>query len=523
MVTSREFLSLLRTDFCAFIEKSFNELNPHAEYLPNWHVEVMAAELEAVRFGYTKRLIINLPPRSLKSHAVSIAFTAWLLGHQPSAQIICASYGQDLAAKLSMDCRTLMSSRFYQQLFPTRLSAQRQAVQEFATTEGGFRLATSIGGVLTGRGADFIIIDDPLKPDEAVSDVRRKAVNDWFDQSLVSRLNDKRQGCIVLIMQRLHEDDLVGHVLEQGGWKLLRFPAIAEEHELYTIETPYGTRVFQRHAGEALHPEREPVEVLQRLRTTLGEYNFAGQYQQAPAPLGGGMVKREWLKTYTERTLPKFDYVLQSWDTANSPSELSDYSVCTTWGVEGQHLYLTHVLRKHLSYPELKRAVQEQAQAFHARTVLIENKASGIQLIQELTFDLPFSIRPYQPSMDKVMRMNSVTTVMENGFVYLPDKAFWLEEYLHELSVFPHGKHDDQADSTSQALDWFRNENDKYRGITEFFNRHAEELDELSWWPGRREKPRTSVCPNCGNQSVARYGQTTWRCFPCGASGEDPR
>src|SRR5579872_7290686 len=240
-VTGREYLTLLRCDFCGFIERSFNELYPHAEYLPNWHIEVMASKLEAIRRHEITRLIITLPPRNSKSHCASIAFPVWLLGQQPSAQIIGASYGQDLANKLAMDCRSLMWSRFYQQLFPTRLLPQRQAVQEFATTEGGFRLATSVGGVLTGRGADFIIIDDPLKPDEAVSDVRRKAVNDWFDQSLVSRLNDKRQGCIVLIMQRLHEDDLVGHVLEQGGWKLLRFPAIAEEHELYTIETPYGT------------------------------------------------------------------------------------------------------------------------------------------------------------------------------------------------------------------------------------------------------------------------------------------
>ena len=167
------------------------------------------------------------------------------------------------------------------------------------TTERGFRLATSVGGVLTGRGADFIIIDDPLKPDEALSETQRKAVNEWYDHTLISRLNNKRDGCIILIMQRLHEDDLVGHVLQQGDWRVLKFPAIAEENETHVIQTPYGRKVFHRKEGEALHPEREPLEVLAQIREIQGEYNFAGQYQQAPAPLGGGMVNAEWFKTYT--------------------------------------------------------------------------------------------------------------------------------------------------------------------------------------------------------------------------------
>ena len=239
--------------------------------------------------------------------------------------------------------------------------------------------------MLTGRGADFIIIDDPLKPDEALSDTQRKACNDWFDHTLYSRLNNKRDGCIILIMQRLHEDDLVGHVLGVEPWKVIRFPAIAEEDETHVIETPYGTRRFQRRAGEALHPEREPLEVLNHLREAQGEYNFAGQYQQAPAPLGGGLVKAEWFKTYTAADVPeKFEMIFQSWDTANKPTELSDYSVCTTWGVKEKHLYLLQVIRKRLGYPELKRAVREQAEAFGPQTILIEDKASGTQLIQEL-------------------------------------------------------------------------------------------------------------------------------------------
>jgi hypothetical protein len=207
------------------------------------------------------------------------------LGHDPAAQIICASYGQELANKHALDCRTIPASAWYQALFPhTRLSSERQAVQEFTTTQLGFRLSTSVGCMLTGRGSDFIIIDDPLKPDEALSDTRRKALNEWFDHTLYSQLNDKRKDRFILIMQRLHEDDLVGHVLGLEPWNVIRFPAIAEEDETHVIQTPYGMRRFQRRPGEALHPEREPLEVLNHLREAQGEYNFAGQYQQARLP-----------------------------------------------------------------------------------------------------------------------------------------------------------------------------------------------------------------------------------------------
>ncbi len=349
-LNTNEYRTLLRSNFDAFIEGSFYELNPTTPFLSNWHISVIAAELEACRRGETKRLIINVPPRSLKSHCASIAFPAWLLGHDPSAQIIVASYAQEFANKLSSDCRALCGSPFYQNLFSTRLSPQRQALQEFTTSRKGFRMATSVGGVLTGRGADFIIIDDPLKPDEAASDTRRCAVNSWYDHTLYSRLNDKRSGCVIIIMQRLHEDDLVGHVLQQPDtWKVLRFPAIAEQDEQHVIEMILGgqrvTRRFKRRQGEALHPERESLEIISQMRERLGEYHFAGQYLQAPAPLGGGMVKAEWFKTYSAAERPeKFEMVLQSWDTANKPGELNDFCVCTSWGITGKNIYLLHVM-----------------------------------------------------------------------------------------------------------------------------------------------------------------------------------
>jgi len=185
--------------------------------------------------------------------------------------------------------------------------------------------------------------------------------------------------------------------------------------------------------------------------------NFAGQYQQSPAPLGGGLVKAVWFKRYREDELPKrFDRIVQSWDTANKATELSDFSVCTTWGVKGKELFLLGVFRRRLEYPALKRAVREQQSLFDAQVVLIEDKASGTQLIQELIADGCHDVTRYQPTTDKVMRLHAQTTLIENGFVRIPENAPWLAEYLHELTVFPNGKHDDQADSTAQFLDWFK-------------------------------------------------------------------
>lgn len=453
--TQAEVRALLRQDFCAFIQRCFHELNPQAQFLWNWHIEVLAAKLEACRQGKIRRLIINIPPRHLKSLCASIALPAFWLGHAPATQLMCVSYGQELSDKLARDCRTIVMSQWCQSLFPLRLSSQKQAVQEFVTTAQGFRLATSIGGVLTGRGADVIIIDDPLKPEEALSETQRRNVNEWYDHTLYSRLNDKENGCIILIMQRLHEEDLVGHVLAQEHWEVVSFPAIAERHEEHVIETPLGVSRFKRQIGDILHPERESRETLDRIRQTLGEYNFAGQYQQAPAPLGGGLVKEAWIRRYGPSERPeKFDQVVQSWDTANKPTELSDYSVCTTWGVKDKRYYLLHVLRKKLDYPNLKRAVREQREAFSASVVLIEDKASGTQLIQELVEERVQAITRFKPEGDKLMRLHAQTGAIENGFVYVPQEAHWLAEFIHELTTFPNSKYDDQVDATSQFLAW---------------------------------------------------------------------
>jgi predicted phage terminase large subunit-like protein len=478
IIAPNEYRAILRSDPYAFIQRCVYELHPNIEFLPNWHIEVIAAKLEAVRRGEIKRLIINVPPRHLKSICASVAFVAYCLGHDPTAQIICASYGQDLADKLARDCRAIMMSSFYQQLFPTRL--MQTALQDFTTTQNGFRMATSVGGVLTGRGGDIVIIDDPLKPDEAVSDTARNAVNHWYANTLRSRLNSKQDGRMILIMQRLHEDDLVGYVMEQEDWEVVSFPAIAETNEVHTIRTIYGEFRHERKIGDVLHPERESLRTLNDLRRVMGEYNFASQYQQSPAPLGGGMVKEGWFKRYAENELPpKFEQIIQSWDTANKPTELSDYSVCTTWGIKDKKIYLLHVLRKRLGYPELKRAVREQAMIHNPTTILIEDKASGTQLIQELIEEGVRHVQRFKPEYDKVMRLHAQTAAIENGFVYVPREAHWLTEYLHELTTFPKSKYDDQTDSTSQALAWLKQRMPSY-GIFEYYRRLYEESNSCS-------------------------------------------
>ena len=277
-------------------------------------------------------------------------------------------------------------------------------------------------------------------------------------------------------MQRLHENDLVGHVLDQEPWEVVRFPAIAEAEEVYDIETLWGPKRFTRRLGDALHPEREPLAVLERIRHTIGQYNYAGQYQQAPA------VKAAWFKHYRIDEKPEqFDRIVQSWDTANKASELSDYSVCTTWGVKGKDLYLLNVLRKRLEYPALKRAVREQQTQFDARVILIEDKASGTQLIQELIVDGCHAVTRYQPTGDK--RMHAQTATIENGFVHLPDTAPWLAEYLHEMTVFPNGRHDDQVDAAAQFLDWFKAPYPG-QGLFEYVRRLAEKAEA-----GRKPQP----------------------------------
>jgi predicted phage terminase large subunit-like protein len=443
--------AVIRTDFPSFVRQAFRILSPSATYYDNWHIHAMAYQLEQVRLGKIRRLIITVPPRSLKSQICSVAFPAYILGQDPTKRVICVSYSQDLATKLSNDCREVMSSPLYRQVFSqTKLSPLKNTESEFATTHRGYRLATSIEGTLTGRGGDIIIIDDPLKPVDALSDSRRERVNNAFLNTIMSRLDDKRTGAIIIVMQRLHEDDLVGRLVREAPeeWTVLSLPAIAEQEEEIDIG---GPRPYVRHKGDVLHAEREPLSILQSYRAQIGSDVFAAQYQQAPVPREGVMIKRTWPRRYDRLPERNSSSVIQSWDTATKETGQSNYSVCTTWYYHDKKYYLVDVFRERVDYPALKARAILLEKIYTPTTILIEDVGLGSGLVKELQ-QAGLPAVPVTPKSDKRTRMSIQSAKFESGQVFLPNAASWLEELETELFSFPGGRFDDQIDSVSQAL-----------------------------------------------------------------------
>ncbi len=443
---------ILRQDLSSFIQKTFQTVSPGDVYRHGWHIDAIAWALQQCLEGKIRRLIITLPPRSLKSIAVSVAFPAYVLGRDPRQKIVCVSYSQELADKHARDCRAVIGAPWYRGIFPrTRIDREKNTQAEFMTTWRGFRLATSVSGTLVGRGGNIHILDDVLKPDEAQSEVLRTRVIEWYRSTLATRPDDKTRDVIIVIQQRVHEEDLVGVLLEQEGWTHLNLPAIAEEPQVI----PLGPQlVHLRQEGDVLHPAREPREGLMRLKAEMGSYAFAAQYQQSPAPRGGGIVKWVWFQTYdVPPEKGSGDLVVQSWDTASKAKEYNDFSACTIWLVRENRYYLLHVLRQRLEYPALRKMVIAQRNAFEADEVLVEEAGSGIQLIQDLRSE-GIGVRGIKPEGDKEMRMQVQTAVIEAGRVFVPKAAPWLMDFQDEVTKFPAGKHDDQVDSLSQFLKW---------------------------------------------------------------------
>jgi predicted phage terminase large subunit-like protein len=472
-----EIAALLRQDLSSFVCRTFQELNPQTEYLHNWHVDLIASKLTDVAEGKINRLIINIPPRNLKSICASVAFPAWLLGHYPSKKVICASYAYDLAAKHAMDCRQVMQSPWYQEIFPnTRLSANRSAVNDFTTTNNGGRMAVSTGGGITGRGADILIIDDPLKPDEATSDVVRKSVNEWFDGTAYTRLDSKKDGAIIIIMQRLHLDDLVGYVQEKGGWEVVCLPAIAEDQTEHVFNTLRGPRRVIRHPGTPLHGARESLETLAIIRANMAEYLFYGQYQQAPVPIGGGMIKTDWIQRYTPDMLPQtFEMVVQSWDTASKVNNFADYSVGITLGIKDKKIYVLDVKRARMDFPVLRTTAIAAYHQYKPHTILIEDASSGTQLVQDMKEHQIYCVKPIKPEGDKKTRLFAQASVFESGKIYVPTQAPWMDDFIHEITSFPSAKFDDQVDAMSQGLTYLREHLDE-PGIITYYRMEAQRL-----------------------------------------------
>ncbi len=443
--------ALLRQDLGAFTEKVFRALEPGQPYLHNWHLDHIAEALARVERGDLKRLIINVPPRSLKSILVSVAFSAWVLGRDPRKRIMCISYAEDLARKHALDTRKIVDEAWYRELFPGfNIPRGRARDLDFGTTLNGYRFAAGMGGSITGRGADIILIDDPIKPADALSKAMRRRAIEYYDGTLQSRLNNKRDGAIVIVMQRLHEEDLVAHVTEHEDWEVISLPAIASEASTHRL-SEYPADVYHRAAGEVLHAEREPQEILEALRRSMGSLIFSAQYQQAPVPPEGNIVKRDWLCHYGTRP-ESFDLVVASWDTASTLGETADYSVGTVWGAKGLDYYLLDLVRGRFEVPDLRRRIVALSARWSADQTLIEETDVGRAIAQDLrrSGELRCILRP--PRFDKEARFLAQSVRFETGQVHVPIEAPWLADWLSELLAFPNGRHDDQVDSTSQAL-----------------------------------------------------------------------
>lgn len=444
--------ALLRTRLAAFTQKTFRTVDPGATYKHNWHIDLIAEYLEACTRREIKRLIINIPPRYLKSVSVTVAWPAWLLGHNPSERVLAASYAEVLSLKHSMDCRLVMQSDWYRRVFPAlHLTGDQNEKRKFVTTARGHRFATSVGASAIGEGGRFLIVDDPLNAQQALSDVQREAANTWFDQGFSTRLDDKENGVIVIVMQRLHAKDLSGHLLDKGGWEHLCIPAVAETRTVID----FGRVKLVREPGDILHPARENREAIARQQLEMGSYAFAGQYQQRPAPAEGGIFKAGWFKRY-DKPQDAYDFIVQSWDTASKPGQLNDPSCCTTWGIRRDGYDLLQVLVRRLEYPDLKALVIKQAEAFGVNAVLIEDKSSGQALLQDLKRETKLPLIAINPVNDKITRASAESATVEAGRLALPTHAPWLTDYEMEMLTFPNAPHDDQVDSTSQFLKWIK-------------------------------------------------------------------
>lgn len=453
--------AVTRLDFGFFLRRAFAELGGSDVYSHNWHIDAIIHQLDLVRQGENRRLIVTMPPRHLKSRVVSIAWVAWMLGHNPALSFLCVSYGQDLSEDHARDCLKIMLSRWYREAFPNTV-IQRSSVSDIRTTAGGGRMATSVDGATTGFGADFIIVDDPMKAQDAMSQAARDKVTRWFDDTLSQRLNNQLYGSIIVVMQRLHEGDLAGVLKDRQSWRELCLPAIATCDE--EIQLTRG-RVYRRREGCALHPARLPLSELLRKRAD-NPYVFASQFQQQPVPAHGNMVEAAWLQTYD---LARLDcsqgQIVMSLDTASKDNPFNDYSVCVVALIVGKRVYVIDVFRARLQFNPLKAKVIELARLHAASVLLIEDASSGTALIQSLGDDEPVGVPApirRRPEGDKIARVMNVSAMIMSGRLFLPERAHWLGEFTGELLGFPSSRHDDQVDALSQLLIWVQ-ERDRWR------------------------------------------------------------
>jgi predicted phage terminase large subunit-like protein len=436
-----EILALARLSLAAFGAA----MRPAFDASPG-HVRILMSRLEAIERGEIKRLIISEPPRHGKSYTTTEIFPAWYLGRNPTRYVISSACTQELSDKFGRSVRNLMLDPRFGAIFPTaRLSQDSAAASRFSTRSGGEYFGIGRGGAVLGRGADVLLIDDPLRDaQEAGSANIREQLHQWFSEVAYTRLQPG--AAVIVISTRWHEDDLAGWLLREHpdeGWRVLSLPAIAERDEGWRKE------------GEALWPDRYPLSALRQIRSQIGGPAFASQYQQRPSAAEGAVFKRNWWQYWKGET-PRLSRIIQSWDTAFKTGAENDYSACTTWGEAADGYLLLHAWKERVEFPELKRKVESFGSKWNPNAVLVEDKASGQSLIQELQRGTKLPILPIKVDTDKLARAQAVTPLIEAGRVYLPESAPWLDDLLDELATFPNAAHDDLTDSVTQALNYLR-------------------------------------------------------------------
>jgi len=446
--------ALAEKDLAFFIRRFWKYIDP-ADYVGGWHIQAICEHLEAVTSGDITRLIITMPPRHMKSIAVSVAWPAWVWIQHPKKQFLSASYAQSLSIRDAVKSRRIIDSQLYQEWYGDRykLTSDQNTKIKYENDKKGHRIATSVGGSTTGDGGDIIIIDDPHNVMDTGSDLKRSSALEWWDTAMSTRLNDARTGAKVIVAQRVHYNDLIGHIIEseQGGWIHLNLPAEYEPSR--SCVTVLDWKDPRQTEGELLWPERFGRKHIDELKEQLGTYGASAQLQQRPTPQGGGTIQASWFRYIKEK--PFTLQSIQVWDTAFKAKETSDYSVCQTWLLTEFGFVLWDLYRGRLPYPDLKRMATSLYNREHPDMVIIEDAASGQSLIQDFR-NTTMPVMAVTPDKDKVSRATAVTPTIESGKVYLREGAPWIPAFLDECIQFPRGEFDDQVDVMVHALTYLR-------------------------------------------------------------------
>lgn len=435
--------------FFFFVQRAWRILNPTTPFVAAKYLQFVCEHLELAVTGENNRLIVNVPPRTGKSSLVSVFLPVWTWLHAPSSRWLFASHAVDLALKHSRDRATLLQSPWFCRYWSRRFKLTLCNANEIKNDQRGAFLATTVTGS-TGKGGNYLVLDDPHSAADAQSDALREKDNEQIRGSLMSRLDDPRRSTMIVIMQRLHEHDATGMLRELGGWTHVILPA--EEQESRKLIFPKSGLVWARKAGDLLDPERFPAAVLKKLKRDMGALNYSGQYLQIPSTPGGAVFRRDWWRRYTPQELPTLDQVVVSVDAAFKSGRENDYVAVQTWGLAGNRSYLLEANTAHRSFTQTKDAIREAVRNSGATAVLVEEKANGSAIIEDLSGE--FALIPINPGQDsKVARAMAVSPEVEAGLVYIPADDRYAS-FLDGLAKFPKARHDDDVDALTQLLHW---------------------------------------------------------------------